>query len=127
MAGTGALVRSQHATAPKLSSQRCWCKTGSFDGSETTYSHHREDSVNKNERSSMTLEAKDLVWLSDQRDWVYTLETDTETFSSLVSSSRLRPRLKFLESRDRDFDKTFFLTIWRPRPRLNFSYFRDRD
>ena len=63
VAGTGALVRSQHATAPKLSSQRCWCKTGSFDGSETTYSHHREDSVNENERSSMTLDAKDLVWL----------------------------------------------------------------
>ena len=35
---------------------------------------------------------------SDQQDWVYTLEADTETFSSLVSSSRLRPRLKFLES-----------------------------
>ena len=55
MAGTGALVRSQHATAPKLSSQRCWCKTGSYDGSETTYSHHREDSVNENERSSIVL------------------------------------------------------------------------
>ena len=66
MAGTGALVRSQHATAPKLSSQRCWCKTGSFDGSETTYSHHREDSVNENERSSMTLEARALVWLAVQ-------------------------------------------------------------
>ena len=46
------------------------------------------------------------LWTSDQRDWVYTLETYTETFSSLVSSSRLR--LKFLESRDRDFDETFF-------------------
>ena len=41
------------------------------------------------------------------KDWVFTLETDTETFSSLVSSSRLRPRLKFLESRDREFDETF--------------------
>ena len=67
----------------------------------------------------------DLARHRDQRDWFFTLETDTETFSSLVSSSRLRPRLKFLESRDRVFDETFFLTF--SRPRLNFSYFRDRD
>ena len=53
------------------------------------------------------------VWHSYQQDWVYTLETDTETFSSLVSSTRLR--LKILESGDRDFDETFVLA------------FRDRD
>ena len=38
-------------------------------------------------------------------------ETETET--------------QILESRDREFDETFFLTF--SRPRLNFSYFRDRD
>ena len=36
---------------------------------------------------------------------VYTLETDTEIMTSLVLITRLR--LKILESRDRDFDKTF--------------------
>ena len=41
------------------------------------------------------------------------MKTDTETFSSLVSSTRLR--LKILESGDRDFDETFVLA------------FRDRD
>ena len=47
---------------------------------------------------------------SDLRDWVYTLET--ETLFSLVSITRLRPRLKILESRDRDFDETFFWLFW---------------
>ena len=41
-----------------------------------------------------------LIATVKMQDWVFTLETDTETFSSLVSSSRLRQRLKFLESRD---------------------------
>ena len=65
---------------------------------------------------------------SDLRDWVYTLET--ETLFSLVSISRL----KILESRDRDFDETFFwlfeteteLFIFsRPRLRLDESQNRD--
>ena len=69
---------------------------------------------------------------SDLRDWVYTLET--ETLFSLVSITRLRPRLKILESRDRDFDETFFwlfeteteLFIFsRPRLRLDESQNRD--
>ena len=74
-------------------------------------------------------EKKTSGYRSDLRDWVYTLETDIETLSSLVSSTRLRPRLKILESRDQDFDKTFYLAFLRPRlrPRWNFSYFRDRD
>ena len=41
---------------------------------------------------------------SNLRDWVYILETDTETLSPLVSNTRLRPRLNILESRD--FSKT---------------------
>ena len=78
----------------------------------------------------------------DQRDWVFTLETDTETFSSLVSSSRLRPRLKFwnleIESltrlffwlfRDRDWTFHIFETkteteTWMS---LKIETFRDRD
>ena len=39
-------------------------------------------------------------WCSDLQDWVYTLETDTETLSSLVSNTRLRLRFEILESRD---------------------------
>ena len=39
-------------------------------------------------------------WCSDLRDWVYALKTDSETLSSLVSNTRLRPRLNILESRD---------------------------
>ena len=53
--------------------------------------------------------------ISDLRGWVYTFETDTEILTSLVSSARLRPRLKILESRDfllfffRDRDKNFLI------------------
>ena len=49
------------------------------------------------------------VWVSDPRDWVYTLETNTETINFLVKSKTLRPRLKILESRDGDFNETFFV------------------
>ena len=38
----------------------------------------------------------------------YTLETDTKTLSSLVSNTRLRPRLKILESIVQAFHKIFF-------------------
>ena len=48
---------------------------------------------------------------------------DTEIFISLVSSMRLRSRLKILEFRDRDFNETFFWIL----PRLIFSYFLDRE
>ena len=41
-------------------------KQGPSMGMRLTYDHHREDSVNENERSSMTLEATDLVWLEVQ-------------------------------------------------------------
>ena len=74
-----------------------------------------------------------MLYFSYQRDWVYTLETDTETFSSLVSSSRLRPRLKFLESRDREFDETFFSDFFETDTEtktwmsLKIETFRDRD
>ena len=58
---------------------------------------------------------------SDLGDWVNTLETDTEILTSLVSSTRLRPKIKILKSRGRDFFLAFL------RPRLKFSYFRDQD
>ena len=38
-----------------------WWITDSFDGPEDTYVHHKEDSANYNERSSMTREAWALV------------------------------------------------------------------
>ena len=36
--------------------------------------------------------------LSDLRDWVYILEPDTGPLSSLVSGTRMRPKLKTWES-----------------------------
>ena len=41
-----------------------WWITDSFDGPEDTYVHHKEDSANYNERSSMMREATALVWLA---------------------------------------------------------------
>ena len=41
-----------------------WWITDSFDGPEDTYVHHKEDSANYNEGSSMMREATALVWLA---------------------------------------------------------------
>ena len=41
-----------------------WWNPDSFDGPEDTYVHHKEDSANYNERSSMMREATALVWLA---------------------------------------------------------------
>ena len=59
--GTGALVRSQPATAPILSYRPEWWITDSFDGPEDTYVHLMKDSANCIDRSSMPREARALV------------------------------------------------------------------
>ena len=41
-----------------------WWNPDSFDGPEDTYVHHKEDSANYNEGSSMMREATALVWLA---------------------------------------------------------------
>ena len=57
----------------------------------------------------MFVETFEILFQSrDQRDWVFTLETDTETFSSLVSSSRLRQRLKFWNLEIESLTRLFF-------------------
>ena len=76
-------------------------------------------------------------WVDDLRDWAYTFKIDTQIMSSLVSSTRLRPRIKILESRDwdfflfflrdRDWDENFHISETETCMSLKLETLRERD
>ena len=62
-AGTGALIRSQLQLHP-ICHPPCLVACETFDGREASRVHHMKVLPTNSERSSMTLDIRDLVWLA---------------------------------------------------------------